>query len=297
MSQARAAEVGAGPGRRARLRAARLYLVTDDHTPAAELPALIAAAVAGGVEVVQLRRKLDPPSELVELARSCRQAAQAGGALFLVNDHLELAAAADADGVHLGQDDLDPEAARVRLGAELLIGLSTHDSEQLRRSRHQPVDYISAGPVRATPSKPGREPVGLEYVSRAARSASVPVVAIGGLGPGSAAAAIAAGADLIGVVRAICRAADPGAAAATLASEIDGASSWIWLEVNGALRKCPAKGTVAALLEGLEVDPSSVVVERNGNIVKGLALAQLRLESGDQLEVVRFVGGGRGYGG
>ncbi len=209
-----------GWARRARLAAVRLYLVTDDATPAGRLPSVVRAAVAGGVDAVQLRRKGVPWPELVPLARACRRAAHEGGALFFVNDHVELALEVDADGVHLGQEDQPLAAARARVGAARLLGASTHAAVQAAAAVAGGADYVAAGPVHATPTKAGRPAVGLGYVTAAAAIATCPVVAIGGLDLGNAAAAIGAGADAVAVVRAICAAPDPGAAAANLRREL-----------------------------------------------------------------------------
>ncbi|HEY6538760.1 MAG TPA: thiamine phosphate synthase [Candidatus Dormibacteraeota bacterium] len=294
MSQATVgpARTPVGRARRERLGDARLYLITDDETPAAELPRLIAGCVAAGVDMVQLRRKGVAPDDLYGLAMACREAAQAGGALFLVDDHVDLAQAVDADGVHLGQSDLDPALARSQVGPELLIGLSTHAVGQVARSADQPVDYISAGPVHATPTKPGRIAVGYGHVSAAALRSRVPVVAIGGLGPGTAGIAVGAGADIVGVVRAFCRAPDPGRVAKDLRAEIAAASPWVRIWVNGESRKSPQPSSLGHLLDLLEVGRAGVVVERNGEIVPGVELDQAAVEDGDQLEVVHLVGGG-----
>jgi len=279
-----------GAGRRERLRRSRLYLVTDDATPSDDLPGLLASALSGGVDLVQLRRKGVPPDQLVALAATCREVCHAAGALFLVNDHVELAAAAGADGVHLGQDDTP--VARTRLGPEFLIGLSTHDPAQLRSAAGLELDYVAAGPVHLTPTKMGSSAVGFEHVEAAARAAAVPVVAIGGLGVSDARAAIAAGADMVAVVRAICASANPEAAARALRSEIDAAPEWSWIRLNGEARKCPPGETVQRLLADLQLDPTALVVERNGVIVDRHSWAEAAVGAGDQLELVHFVGGG-----
>ncbi len=286
----------AGLARRAQLRAARLYLVTDDETPAPELPRLISRAVEGGVEVVQLRRKEADEKTLRSCAVDCLEAAHAGGALFLIDDHVPLAAEIGADGVHIGQSDLDPEAARTQLGPDPLIGLSTHSNGQVLRAASQPVDYLSAGPVHATPTKPGRPAVGFEHVTLAAARSTVPVVAIGGLGPGTAGRAVVAGADMVGVVRAICRADDPREAAAAIKAEIAAATPWIQLRVNGDLRKCPPGSSIRDFLLLLQVGLDGVVVERNGEIFRASQLDGAALNAGDDLEVVHLVGGGMARG-
>ncbi|HUB76982.1 MAG TPA: thiamine phosphate synthase [Solirubrobacteraceae bacterium] len=192
--------------RHERLAAARLYLVGDAPT----LARVTEEAVAGGVGVVQLRDRGADPA----LARELRARCLALGALFLVNDDPKLAAALDADGVHVGQDDVAVGAARAIVGAERLVGLSTHSPAQIEAA--EGVDYIGVGPVWATPTKPDYRPVGLGLVRYAAARARVPFFAIGGIGAGNAAEAFAAGAHGIAVVRAIGGAADPRAAAQAL---------------------------------------------------------------------------------
>jgi thiamine-phosphate pyrophosphorylase len=285
-----------GLARRAQLRSARLYLVTDDETPAALLSKLIERAVAGGVDLVQLRRKQTDVGELATLARECRLAAHSGGALFLVDDHVGLAVEIEADGVHLGQSDLDPLEARARLGTELLVGLSTHTKAQVWRASSQPVDYISAGPVHETPTKPGRPAVGLGHVTVAAARATVPVVAIGGLGPGTVGPAIAAGADMVGVVRAICRADQPELVAAEIRHEIEASPTWRRIRVNGEDRKCPPDSSIQDFLQLLEVGLDGVVVERSGQILRASELGEAEIGDGDELEVVHLVGGGIDHG-
>ncbi|MGC2192061.1 MAG: thiamine phosphate synthase [Candidatus Dormiibacterota bacterium] len=285
-----------GLARRAQLRSARLYLVTDDQTPAALLPKLIERAVAGGVDLVQLRRKQTDAGDLATLARDCRLAAHSGGALFLVDDHVELAVEIDADGVHLGQSDLDPLEARARLGTELLLGLSTHTKAQVLKAASQPVDYLSAGPIHQTPTKPGRPAVGFEHVTMAAARATVPVVAIGGLGPGTVGRAIAAGADMVGVVRAICQADQPDLVAAEIRREIEASTAWRRIRVNGEERKCPPDSSIQDFLQLLEVALDGVVVERNGQILRASELGEAELGDGDELEVVHLVGGGIDHG-
>lgn len=243
--------------------------------------------------MVQLRRKGVPPEQLEELGRECRKAAHSGGAIFLIDDHVELALAVGADGVHLGQGDLGAAEARARLGSELLIGVSTHDRAQVTSASAADLDYISAGPVFETPTKAGRAAVGFDHVQVAARNTTVPVVAIGGLDASNAVRAIEAGADMVGVVRAICGSSDPGATAAALRAEIEAARGWDWIELNGRARKCRPEESIADLLTAFEIDPTGVVVERNGTIVDRARWLETEIGAGDRLEIVHLVGGGR----
>jgi thiamine-phosphate pyrophosphorylase len=192
----------------ARLDAARLYLIGDTRT----LERVGLAALAGGVAVVQLRERGHDLTDAT--ASALRERFRDAGVLFIVNDDARLATEIDADGVHVGQDDLAVDRAREIVGPERLIGLSTHSARQIDAA--EGVDYIGVGPVWATPTKPGYEPVGLELVRYAAAHARVPFFAIGGINPANAGQVFAAGAQRIAVVRAIGQAADPHAAAAAL---------------------------------------------------------------------------------
>jgi thiamine-phosphate pyrophosphorylase len=199
-----------GLERRSRLERCKLYLITR---PLPDLERVVASALEAGVRLVQYRAKEGDDRGRLEQARALRQLCARHGALFLVNDRIDLALAVDADGVHLGQDDLPPALARRLLGPERLIGRSTHGISQLRQAVSDGCDYVGVGPVNATPTKPGRRPVGLDYVRQAALEAPIPWFAIGGIEAATLAPVLAAGATRVAVVRAITDAADPAAAA------------------------------------------------------------------------------------
>jgi thiamine-phosphate pyrophosphorylase len=231
-----------GAERRARLAAARLYLVCDSTPGGRELPEVLRPAIAGGVDVVQLRDKLLGDDELAAVSRETGALCRRLGALFVVNDRPAVALEAGADGVHVGQEDMPVAQARELLGADLLIGLSTHAPAEIDAlTRAQPaldadspfraagdnsrgVDYIGVGPVYTTPTKPGRPATGLELVRYAARHARVPFFAIGGIHAGNSAAVIQAGARRVAVVRAIAETSDPERAARELRALLDTAS-------------------------------------------------------------------------
>ena len=206
--------------RRERLRRARLYFVTDVRPGLREL---LAAALAGGVDMVQLRDKTASDAELVEAARVFRSACDEHGALFWLNDRPDLVGACGADGVHVGQDDAAPEAVRSEVGDDVLIGLSTHSRSQLDDALAAGVaDQLSVGPVWETPTKEGRPAAGLDYVRYAAGVAGDrPWFAIGGIDLDNVREVIAAGATRIVVVRAICDAPDPRAAASALREALE----------------------------------------------------------------------------
>jgi thiamine-phosphate pyrophosphorylase len=209
-----------GDERRARLRDARLYLVCGAAGDGrGDLRAFLDAALRGGVDVVQLREKDRSFGDeaLLEAARAFRAACDAHGALFVLNDRPNLAAAAHADGVHVGQDDMPVAEARALVGEDVLLGRSTHTPAQVDDAAVADVDYFAVGPVHATPTKPGRPAVGLALIRHAARAPrAVPWFAIGGIDPSNVAAVIGAGATRIVVVRALTEAADPEATARAL---------------------------------------------------------------------------------
>lgn len=221
----------AGAARRAarldRLRAARLYLCTDARRERGDLAEFVDAALSGGVDIVQLRDKgsvgeqrfgpLEAAHELAALA-VLTEVAQRHGALVAVNDRADIAVAAGADVLHVGQDDLPVATARALVGPDVVIGLSTHDDAQaagaVAAARDGHIDYFCTGPCWPTPTKPGRSAPGLDLVRFAAdRAAGTPWFAIGGIDEDRLTEVVAAGADRVVVVRAITAAADPAAAA------------------------------------------------------------------------------------
>ena len=203
---------------RARLAQARLYLVCD-----ARPRGFLDAALRGGVDMLQLRDKHLDDAGIVAAARAFRAAADAAGALFVLNDRPDLVDACAADGVHVGQDDAAPAQARAAVGPGRIVGRSTHSPAQLAAAEVDPdVDYLAVGPVHATPTKPGRPAAGLDYVAHAARAARKPWFAIGGIHAGTLGAVRCAGARRVVVVRAIADAADPEQAARDLRAALDG---------------------------------------------------------------------------
>jgi thiamine-phosphate pyrophosphorylase len=202
------------PDVRDALHAARLYLVCGEETDA-----FLERVLRGGVDIVQLRLKDASDDTIVATARRYGAVCRAHDVPLILNDRPDLVAAASADGVHVGQDDMLVAQARGLVGPDRIVGLSTHSPAQVDGAAAQPeVDYIGVGPVHATPTKPGRPAVGLDLVRYAAAHAATPFFAIGGIDAGNVAAVRAAGATRIAVVRAITEAPDPEAAARALRS-------------------------------------------------------------------------------
>jgi thiamine-phosphate pyrophosphorylase len=196
----------------------RLYLCTPDRPDLAEF---IAACVAGGVDVVQLRDKSLDARPLLARAGLAARACRDLGVPFILNDRPDLALDCGADGVHVGQDDAPPALARRVLGPDAIVGFSTHAPAELDAAADQPADYVSAGPVAATPTKPGRPGTGLDYLRYAAAVATRPWFVTGGVTPDTVGDMLDAGARRFVVVRWLTEAADPEAAARALRRVID----------------------------------------------------------------------------
>ena len=217
-----------------RLTTARLYLCTDARREHADLAEFADAALAGGVDIIQLRDKGSAgeqrfgPLEAREELAACRilaDAARRHGALFAVNDRADIARAASADVLHLGQGDLPLDVARDIVGTDVLLGLSSHDREQAAAAASGQADYFCVGPCWPTPTKPGRQAPGLGLVRAVAElGTDKPWFAIGGIDEERLPEVLDAGARRIVVVRAITAAADPRAAAQRLSSALAAAS-------------------------------------------------------------------------
>jgi len=199
-----------------------LYLCTPDR---ADLAAFLTACIAGGVDVVQLRDKELDARRLIARARVACAVCHEQGVPFVVNDRPDLALEVGADGVHVGQEDAPVSLARRILGPEAIVGLSTHGEADLAAAAGEDVSYISAGPVEATPTKPGREGTGMGYVSLASARSSVPVFVTGGVTPERIPALAAAGVRHFVVVRYLTQAPDARRAASELRGAIDAALS------------------------------------------------------------------------
>jgi thiamine-phosphate pyrophosphorylase len=209
--------------RRARLADARLYLCTDSRRRQGDLAEFLDAALRGGVDIVQLREKGLEAREELALLEVVADAARRHGALWAVNDRADEAAAAGADVLHLGQDDLPVPYARRIVGGAPLVGRSTHDRGQVDAADAEPdVDYFCVGPTWPTPTKPGRPAPGLDLTRYSAAHATRPWFAIGGIDAERLDEVLAAGATRVVVVRAITGADDPEAAARALRTRLTG---------------------------------------------------------------------------
>ena len=198
----------------------RLYLCTPDRP---DLEQFVAAAIGGGVDVVQLRDKGLAARSVVDRAKRALRVCRELGVPFILNDRPDLALEVGADGVHVGQDDASPELARRILGPDAIVGLSTHAPAELDAAAAEPVDYVSVGPLLPTATHPDRAATGLEYATYAAGHARQPWFVTGNANPDTVGAMVAAGARRFVVVRWVCEAAEPESAARALREAIDGA--------------------------------------------------------------------------
>lgn len=198
----------------------RLYLCTADRP---DLAPFLEACIAGGVDIVQLRDKLLEARALLRRARLAALVCRDLGVPFVLNDRPDLALHVEADGVHVGQDDAPPALARRVLGPGAIVGLSTHSTSELDAALTEPADYLSVGPVNATPTKPGRQGTGLDYVTYAAKRCDRPWFVTGGVSPQTVPELVAAGARQFVAVRWLTQASDPRSAASVLRGAIEDA--------------------------------------------------------------------------
>lgn len=204
-----------------RLAAARLYVLVTTGLCRGRNPEEVAAdAIRGGADVIQLREKQMLDGDFLALARKLREVCSARGALFVVNDRLHVAQLVDADGAHVGQEDLPGAHARKLLGPDRILGVSTHSPEQARAAIEAGASYIGVGPVNPTQTKPTAAAVGLDYVRYASEEVEIPFFAIGGVNASNAGAVLAAGARRLAVCSGIISAESVAAAAAEIKETI-----------------------------------------------------------------------------
>ncbi|ASS68973.1 MULTISPECIES: thiamine phosphate synthase [unclassified Paenibacillus] len=286
-----------------------LYVITGEGChPGRRLEDVMRETLEGGADILQLRDKKASLRELGEKAGLLRRLTREYGVPFIVNDHPLLALESDADGVHLGQDDLSIADARELLGPERIVGISTHSLEQALKAETAGADYIGVGPVYPTATKPGRAAVTLDYVRQAARHVRIPWTAIGGIHPGNAGEVLAAGARRLCAVSAVVGSSDPAAVCRELRSLIAAASeaaaglnassgaasrpgSPLRLTLNGKEILTPS-ATLQELVESHGLSGQRIVAEADGIILPRGDWSRHRLADGMKIELVHFVGGG-----
>jgi thiamine-phosphate diphosphorylase len=199
-----------------------LYLVTDDRLDTATLLARLGAALDAGADVVQFRDKRDDLAAVAEAGRQVAARCREAGALFIVNDHAQLAVDFDADGIHVGQDDAAPGTVRAIVGPNRIIGLSISHLHELDAAVADPeLDHIGFGALYGSPTKTNAEPAGPAMLAEARKRVPFPIVGIGGVTASNLGAAFAAGADAVAVVSAMFSAPDPAAATRDLLAAIE----------------------------------------------------------------------------
>ncbi len=198
-----------------------LYLIAPAFVRGRPLNRLLPPLIEAGVDAVQLRDKRPEAGLLAEVGLKVAEVCTQFGAIFIVNDRIDLAAACSAKGVHLGQEDLGVEVARRMLGDGAAVGLSTHSRQQVLDAQSSGADYIGVGPVFATPTKPGREAVGVDLVRFAADESDLPFFAIGGVDETTIQEVLQSGARRVSVLRAVLDAHDPAGVVRRLRARLE----------------------------------------------------------------------------
>lgn len=194
-----------------------LYVIVDGTAEGERSgAAIVSASIAGGARIVQLRDKVRDKGQLLPVAIAMRDICRQAGAIFIVNDHVDLAVAAGADGIHLGQKDLPVGIARKMAPVDMLVGCSTNNVDEARKAVADGADYVAVGALFPTNSKADIRPATLQVLQAVKNAVPVPVVAIGGINHENASLAVSAGADSVAVISAVSSAPDPEAAARTL---------------------------------------------------------------------------------
>jgi len=198
----------------------RLYAVTPDVKEPASALSRLEKLIAGGVDAVQLRSRSLTDRAYLELGRKIKELCRAHQVLFLVDNRVDLALVLDADGVHVGHTDIPALNVREMIGHRKILGISTHSMPEAIEAQKIGADYVSCGPIWATPTKPEVPAVGVNLIGLYRAALRIPFVAIGGIDPSNLDQVIQAGADRVALVRAVYDAADPGQAAKTFKEKL-----------------------------------------------------------------------------
>lgn len=201
------------------LKESRLYVVIDKETLGSR-PLIPTARkiLGGGADIIQYRDKLSDKYTIFKECLALSKLVSGKEIIFIVNDHVDIAKIVNSDGVHLGQDDLAVQTARGILGKDKIIGLSCHSLKQAQKAASRNADYVSIGPVFATPTKPQYRPVGLELIKKVNDKIRIPFFAIGSINENNIGDALAMGAKRVAVCRAVCKAKNPALAAKRLSA-------------------------------------------------------------------------------
>lgn len=275
----------------------QLYVITaETNHPGRSVVEVMEQALIGGAQILQLRNKTGSRAEVLEQAKALRILTRKYNVPLIINDYPDIVLESEADGVHLGQDDKTIAEAREILGPDRIIGISTHHLNQALEAERNGADYIGVGPVFPTDTKPGRAAVTTSYVAEAAKSVSIPFVAIGGITLDNVNDVLAAGATRICAVSAIVGSSDPAGVCRSLLERIHGAGLALEQDrklviVNGIEEQTYAR-TVEELVFALGQQNKKLIIELDGVIVQRALWAETELPGGAVVELVHFVGGG-----
>lgn len=273
-----------------------LYVITaSSNHPGKDLVQVMEQTLIGGADILQLRNKTGPWEVVLQEAVALRELTRKYGVPFIVNDYVDIAIQVDADGVHIGQDDMPIAEARRLLGPEKLIGVSTHSLEQALKAERDGADYIGVGPVYPTDTKPGRAAVTTSYVAEAAAHIRIPFVAIGGISLDNCDRVLEAGARRLCAVSAIVGSEDPARTCRSFLEKIGRYKALerktVTIKLNGETRDTSA-GNLEELVRELGQGHKRIVAELNGVIVSKGMWADTAIQPGADIELIQFVGGG-----
>ncbi len=278
----------------------RLYAITDfNHLRERPLLEVMEQILVGGAQMLQLRNKTGTYDEVLDQAAALRKLTRQYNVPLIINDYPDIAIEVDADGVHLGQDDMTIQEARALLGSDRIIGISTHNIQQALEAEREGANYIGVGPVFATNTKPGRAAVTTSYVEEAAKHISIPFVTIGGITLDNIDSVLHAGAKRICAVSAIVGAEHPAQVCRDFLNKIGAADDGVQdqqqtkikIIVNGQEMETAAV-SVEELIEELGQQSKSMLVEHNETLLQRQAWTDCKLQSGTRIELIQFVGGG-----
>ncbi|MBU1043303.1 MAG: thiamine phosphate synthase [Candidatus Omnitrophica bacterium] len=269
-----------------------LYLVlSSEYNQKKNVLAIAEQAIFGGVDIIQMREKHLSDAEKIKLGKKLYALCQTHKVMFIVNDDPYLAQQLNADGVHLGQTDLEKYPlikARQIIGQNKIIGLSTHNIEQFKQALNQGYDYLAYGPIFETKTKDYH--IGTSQISQVLAWANLPVVFIGGINLRNIDLVLEKGAQNIALIRAIMQAENITQTVKEFKQKI--LRGKMQLRINGKPQEIKDNFTLETLISDKGLNPSSIVVEYNAQIMPKQKWAEVILKQGDIIEIISFVGGG-----
>ncbi len=257
-----------------------------------DLLSIASQAIEGGVDIIQIREKGRTLDELVGICEPIRDLCRKRGVIFIVNDDPSLAVKCDADGVHIGQEDMKKlplEAVRRIVGANRIIGLSTHSLDEYRQGAELDTDYLAYGPIFPTRTKSYN--IGLDNVETITRESIKPTVFIGGIDHKNIIELVIRGVKIVAAIRSIVSSSDVAGSVKFFKNQL-AIGGEIKIRINGRVVNVKKCLTISDLVNNNNLIPERIVVEHNGSIAKPETWAVSKLENGDEVEIVSFVGGG-----